>query len=898
MSLAPCSWPRVLPASVLALLAIVAGGRALAQDAVTPTPVSDKTMKVAVLPRPPKVKTNGRHNCPDKQKDLTRWDPAWIDAEGVVTLPAASKILVRGNKDIPADLLIRDLQVPASSELIFANRDATFRVRDMHVFGALRLGSAECRTRKHIEFVFDTDEDVADPTVRDAIHARAGLGLVIEPGGVFEAFGHLRQPTWTRLAATAVAGSAEIRLAESVNWKVGSEIVVVTSVRRDYPFTDQNELRSIVGKKPGKTLVLDHPLDYLHYGGPEYQVEVALLSHNIVFRTAPSVLAAAPAFGGHIMMHAAEARVSGIEARGLGQQNFLGRYPLHFHHMGDVGHNSYLTDNSIRDSNWRCAVIHRTDNAIVSRNVAFNAYGHCYYVEDGVEQGNEISYNLAAGIKIMGPVDETALEELAFPSQDGFTLNASADFVNPADRAAAGFYISNANNQIFGNAASGGFAGYSFPGLPEPIGGGPAGLVPFEVPIRNFDGNSAHSSAYFWGDAGCVYVGGVLRFVNEGYGPTLQYTSGRAMSVIPRRLTEDLFTNTKTFLCEVGIVHWGDQPRVVNLEAWDVGLMAQLFGTASIQSAIAAGTTGNTANQFYRPRTGFQRGFRFYDTGTLTILRGIVFRGFHRDPFAIMPKTQDSCALISLNHSNQYTPQRMNTTAEFFFPDTDDAQRICHDDVETLASRNFNLNDTDGSLSHTASDPLPPGPRILGSGYIDAWHMNENCVLNDDWGLWVCPQQGTRNVASIATLPNDGVHVAITELDGQPLGENWYSDTHFDEAQISGPSGTRWHHSFPSGTPSSFVVHAIQVPENSFVLYSFDLPGAAPCHIQNGDWGEVADIATLLTTSEPAYTTELGTCYIRIPPASRGDFVAAGLSLPLQTWPYWPPTWTFTVDTE
>jgi hypothetical protein len=896
MSKAPHSLPRVLPAGALALLALGAATPTRALD-VTPAPVSAATTKVAVLPRPPHVDSGPKVGCPHKQPGLARWDKAWFGLDGIIHVPDGTRTLVRGNKDIPADRLIRELHVPAGSELIFADKAATFQVRDMRVAGALRLGSPQCRLQQKIEFVFDTDEDVADPEVRQQIYEREGLGILIEPGGVIEAFGRLRQPTWTRLAATATAGSAEVRLAENVNWTTGEEILVVTSQRRDYPFRDQNEIRTITAKKPTRRLVLDRPLDYRHYGGPEYQVEVALLSRNIVFRTAPSVLAAAPRFGGHIMVHAAEARISGVEVRGLGQQNFLGRYPLHFHHMGDVERQSYLTDNSIRDSNWRCAVVHRTDNAIVSRNVAFNTWGHCYYVEDGVERGNEISYNLAAGIKIMGPVDQDSLDELAIPTQDGFIQNASPDMVLPADRAAAGFYITNGDNHIFGNAASGGFAGYSFPGLPEAIGGSPDDLVPLQVPISHFDGNTAHSAAYFWPDSGCVYVGGVLQFVNEGSGPVLQYRSGRSLGVVPLRENEDRFTNTRTFLCESGIVHWGSQPRAVNLEVWDSAFLGQFFGTASVQSVVAGGSTGNTPHILDRPRNWNQRGFRFYDTGTRTILRGIVFRGFHQDPLAGPQKASNNCAMVSTSHSDQFTPQRMNAIADFYFADTDDALRLCNNDAGTLSSRNFNLNDTDGSVTRLAGDGLPPGPRIVGGAYTDVWKTHPSCILNDDWGVWVCPQLGTRNVAAIATFPNNGVHVTVSELDGQVLGENWYSDTNY-QTQISGPSATRWHHTFPGGVPSSFEVHAIQVPDDSFVVYSVSLAAGGSCHVQNGEWSEVASLAALLASSGAVYATESDTCYLRIPPAKLGDFEAAGLSTPIQTYPYWPIVSTFTVNTE
>jgi hypothetical protein len=618
----------------------------------------------------------------------------------------------------------------------------------------------------------------------------------------------------------------------------------------------------------------------------------------VVFRTAATVLAGAGDFGGHIMVSGAAVRVSGVELRGLGQRNRLGRYPMHLHHLGDVAGRSYVTDSSIRNSNWRCIALHRTNRALVSRNVAFDTYGHCYYFEDGVEHGNEVSFNLAAGIKIMGPVDAASLDELAVPTQDGFTLRASPEMVNPADRAAAGFYIPNGSNRIVGNAASGGFAGYSFPNLPEAFGGGDGGPPPWQVGVSRFDGNTAHSAAYFWPDSGCVYVGGVLQVVDEGGTPTLEYRSGRPPSGQFLRPQKDVFTNTKTFLCESGIVHWGNEPRVVNLEAWDVAFMAQLFGYGTIRSALVAGRTGNTANLTHRPRNWYQRGFRFYDTGTLTLLRGVVFRGFHPDPEAGPDRRDDSCAMISIVHSNQFTPQRMTSTARFFFADMDESLRFCHDDSGTLSSRNFNLNDTDGTATGRAGEPFSREPRIAGSGHLEMWRLHDACVRHEDWGLWVCPERGPRNVASVATLPNAGVRVALFDLQDRPLGENWYSETTFAEAQITGPSGTRWHHTFPAGTPPSFEVHAKQVPDGSFVLYSFALPGGATCRIDSTEWTRVPDRAAVLANSGPVYATDGGICHVRIPPAHLGYFQGAGLRTPFQTWFNWPTWSTFTIRVE
>jgi hypothetical protein len=863
-----------------------------------PAVVSSATTGVADIPRPARVDAGPPVGCPHDDQALVAFDPAWLSDAGVIDIPPDTRALLSGNDEIPAGTLVRRLHIPATSELVFDDQDTTLRVTDVVVDGALRLGAETCRLSSGIDFVFDTDENVADVGVRDAIYARQGLGLAVSATGTLEVFGALHQPTWTRLGATAAAGSSQVTLSEPVDWLPGQQVVLVTSARRDWPFLDENEVRTIVNVTGGDTLELDTALTYGHYGGAEYQVEVGLLSRNIVFRTAGEILDATSTFGGHILSGSPRTRVSGVELYGLGQQNRLGRYPFHLHHAGAAA-GAFFSDSSVWRSNWRCAVIHRTDDALLSKNVAYDTFGHCYYLEDGVELGNEISFNLAAGIKIMGPVDQASLDALAEWNQAGFVELASPALTQPADRAAAGFYIPNGDNDLIGNAASGGFAGYSFPNLPEAVGGSEERIWPLRYAISHFDGNTAHSAGYFWPVSGCVYVGGVLEVVDDNGTDKLRYSSGRPFGWNRLRQGTDTFNNTKTFLCETGITHWGIYPRVINVESWDTGLLANLFQSASIEGALAVGVTGNSPNLSYRPHSWFQRGFRFYDTDTQTILDGVVFRGFHAENPSAMQRDQDNCALTTTSHSDQFTPQRMSATANFFFDDVDESQRFCHPDSGTLSSRNFNFHDTDGSATAFAGDGLPAGARIVGSGHSDVWQLSPQCVYQDDWGLWLCPDDGgTQDVAAIAVSPNNDVVVEMYGLMGTSLATTWYSSTDYIDAQITGPSEVGWHHDFPGGVPDAFDVLALQVPDDSFSILSLSLPPGVTCSVDDDAWTEVGDYQALLGATGAVYATEYDTCFVKVPPTDVGDFSRAGMSVPNQTWRGNPTATTyFTVTT-
>jgi hypothetical protein len=155
-------------------------------------------------------------------------------------------------------------------------------------------------------------------------------------------------------------------------------------------------------------------------------------------------------YGGHIMVHSGgKGYVQGVELHRMGQTNVLGRYPIHFHLLNDTCPDCYFRDSSVHRSYYRCISIHGTNNMTVTENVAYDVTGYCYYLEDGVERFNTLSYNLAAHIHTIGPDIATG---------SGHTTNLydqSSSLLLPADVTASGFYITNVRNYIVGNAASG-----------------------------------------------------------------------------------------------------------------------------------------------------------------------------------------------------------------------------------------------------------------------------------------------------------------------------------------------------------------------------------------------------------------------------------------------------------
>ena len=104
--------------------------------------------------------------------------------------------------------------------------------------------------------------------------------------------------------------------------------------------------------------------------------------------------------------------------------------PIHFHMSGDVS-GSVVRNNAVVDSNQRCYVVHQTNNVRIENNVAYNAFGHCYVLEDGVEEDNQFIGNLAA-----------------------LTRNQLIG-IGATDHEASLFWITNTRNHFINNVATG-----------------------------------------------------------------------------------------------------------------------------------------------------------------------------------------------------------------------------------------------------------------------------------------------------------------------------------------------------------------------------------------------------------------------------------------------------------
>ncbi|XP_076824499.1 fibrocystin-L-like isoform X2 [Clavelina lepadiformis] len=327
---------------------------------------------------------------------------------------------------------------------------------------------------------------------------------------------HILNP-WSVLAATADVGATQITLKHTLtNWQVGDEIVIASTGTRHSQ--RENEKRKITNIS-GLTITMDSALEYKHLGVTEvladgteveFRAEVGLLSRNVVFRGTNDVawndeIEACEAgfqtgqfatqtcfqgrfgeeegsdqFGGSIFIHSSEpnsdeieAKIENIEVTYAGQAFRLGRYPIHFHLMGDVS-GMYVKRCAIHNTFNRAVTIHGTHNLLVDSNVVYDVMGGAIFIEDGIETGNTIQYNLAV-----------------FVRQSTSLLN---DDITPA-----AYWVTNPNNTLRHNHAAGGtHFGFWYRMHEHPDGPSYTPTVcQQKVELGEFRNNTVHSQGWF-----------------------------------------------------------------------------------------------------------------------------------------------------------------------------------------------------------------------------------------------------------------------------------------------------------------------------------------------------------------------------------------------------------------
>src|SRR5450755_4716889 len=392
-----------------------------------------------------------------------------------------------------------------NGKLSFAdNKDLELSTEWIMVHGELEIGT-EAKPHTHQATITLTDNIKDEDFGGLGGNDRSDRGIMLM-GGTLNLHG-TEKNSWTKLAQTAAAGSNTIQVLTPGDWKKGQTIVLAST---DFD-PHQAEERTIAAIS-GNTITLDKKLDYMHFGKITFDVdergEVGMLSRNIVIQASPD--ADQTLFGGHIMaMLGSKVFVDGVELNRMGQNMHLARYPIHWHLIGDGGQGQYIKNSAIHNTYSRCVTVHGTNFLHVENNVTYNTVGHCFFLEDGAEHGNQFVHNLAIQIKChtskaCAPTNLAPNGENSFTNENRATYRAASmsgkDTLLPSDNTVAAYWITNPDNVFIDNVAAGSDENGFWWSLPEHPQGKFEGTEiskatwPRRTRMAEFRGNVAHSN--------------------------------------------------------------------------------------------------------------------------------------------------------------------------------------------------------------------------------------------------------------------------------------------------------------------------------------------------------------------------------------------------------------------
>jgi cell migration-inducing and hyaluronan-binding protein len=678
-----------------------------------------------------------------------RWsDPAtWPDKK----VPAKDAVVtIEKDMNVVLDVSpppLRNLTI--NGKLSFADsKDLELSTEWVMVHGELEIGAeAKPHTRKATITLTDNVKD-EDMSGIGGTNDRSDRGIMMM-GGTLNLHGN-RTNSWTKLSRTAEAGSNSIEVLNAAGWRAGDAIVLAST---DFD-PHQSERRTISAIR-GNTITLDKKLDYMHFGKITFDVdergEVGMLSRNIVIQA--SADADQTLFGGHIMaMNGSKMFVDGVELNRMGQNMHLARYPIHWHLIGDA-QGQYIRNSAIHDTYSRCVTVHGTNYLDIENNVTWNNIGHCFFLEDAVEHGNQLVHNLGILTKCHPDAPCVGTNLGPFGPAGGKNFDTSGqnarDILIPSDNTASTFWITNPDNIYRNNVAAGSDATGFWFALPEHPTGKFEGTEisaktwPRRTRVREFKGNTAHSNFdSFMFDRGPrpdghFAVGGHISLANPADAKSPQVES----------VIED-FTSYKNR--NSGIWTRGEMHTFKNLKMADNAIgythASGNFGQSAFTSRMLDSRFVGESENIGNPRTPAEmaygrslpepeladfpiRGYEFYDYRHE--LDNVTFVNFQDNATR---KTGAISYLLytSFGMSSNNTVQRAKfiNAKPVYFPPME--YKWSNDDYGNGSYQTSVFNDKDGSVSGV------PNSYILINDANDGIAIDEACEIKPTWNAAVC----------------------------------------------------------------------------------------------------------------------------------------------------------------
>ncbi|KAL5012311.1 hypothetical protein ScPMuIL_010862 [Solemya velum] len=641
------------------------------------------------------------------------------------------------------------------------------------------------------------------------------------------------------------------------SWTEGDEILLL-STDYDWKQTEVAEIAACPECTPFQVKI-NADLKYTHFGemieSVDMRGEVALVTRSI--RIAGIMEDGCPqengncdvydrdTHGGHLKVveHFTNLHIQGVLFENMGQQTDLGRYPIHFHMCYDVDGDEYpdkpwIRNNTIYKSNARCLTIHGTNGLEVTDNVCWDALGHGFFLEDGGEQRNKLTRNLAGGQR-----------------------SVKNRRLIPSDSEPASYWITNPMNYLDGNVAAGSSAmGFwiLYPEQPTGESGNPKDnyvfMEPkraFRTPFYQFTNNVAHSNQ----------KSGL--FLDKTIKPDL--TLSRLSSHEPKedptfKKSKDSFTTIFKFTSyknsEFGIWTNGG-PFHVERSSFEVG--------KTISECVILGETVNFGEPTDLEKDGaIKNSYRSQPPnwehprqGVAMYQGPVLIQDSYFNYFAHSEDLGYHSGAISFKQSNRYPLSPMNTVNRVVFGFVDGpstGNRVYDGTVAEHFNRNGNkvamFHDLDGSVT-TVRDSY-----VMRNG---AYFMTEGCSGRDNWNAIVCPtkhgkvqvnlKKGKRVDFFLVRDDESGVIADVSELEMGPIPKSFI-------ARLEGDYSYTLH--WEGEVPSEFLINIKGADRGDSVRIGACI-------------GKNADFELVMTGSVDAKWSEKGTDESWIEASDLGD---------------------------
>jgi cell migration-inducing and hyaluronan-binding protein len=382
--------------------------------------------------------------------------------------------------------------------------------------------------------------------------------------------------------------------------------------------------------------------------------------------------------------------------------------------------------------------------------------GHCFFLEDGIEHGNEFVHNLAIQTKchMTKPCQPTNLAASGEPRQPG-NGQQSKDVLLPSDNTVSSYWITNPDNTYRDNVAAGSDENGFWMSLPEHPNGAfqdtdiSKNTWPRRTTFREFKGNVAHSNYDSFMFDRNIAANNVFSVTGSSH-TGLENPADANSKAVP-----SVFENLTAYKNRNGAI-WGRGEmhlfRNVKLADNAIGMThaSGAFGryeyTSRLVDSLVVGETENVGNPTTDAEKAYGRslpkpslpdfpirGYEYYDYRHDII--NTTFRNFEDNA------TRKTGAISNLLYSsfgvstnNGFEKVKFENAKPVYFPPMQGNAKWANDNAGSSSYKTAAYKDKDGSLGKGPNSFV-----IINDGVNDSIATDtEACEIKPTWNAAVC----------------------------------------------------------------------------------------------------------------------------------------------------------------